>query len=165
MPAKTKSRRKPAAEPARIGIIGGSGLYSMEGFSDVKELRVRTPFGDPSDVIVVGSLHGKRVAFLARHGRGHRFSPSDINYRANICAMKMLGAERLISVSAVGSLREELPPLEFMIPDQFFDRTRGRVSTFFTDGIVAHVGFARPTCPALSAHLAQACDRTGIKTH
>jgi 5'-methylthioadenosine phosphorylase len=165
MPAKTKSRRKPAAEPARIGIIGGSGLYSMEGFSDVKELRVRTPFGDPSDVIVVGSLHGKRVAFLARHGRGHRFSPSDINYRANICAMKMLGAERLISVSAVGSLREELRPLDFLVIDQFFDRTRGRISTFFGGGVVAHVGFDKPTCAQLSGLLAGACGRVGVSVH
>jgi 5'-methylthioadenosine phosphorylase len=146
-------------------IIGGSGLYQMAGLTDTREVRVRTPFGDPSDAIVLGTLEGRRVAFLSRHGRGHRFSPSEINYRANIYALKTLGAERIISVSAVGSLREDLPPLEFLIPDQFFDRTRGRVSTFFTDGIVAHVGFARPTCPALSAHLADACDRTGIKTH
>jgi len=146
-------------------IIGGSGLYQMVGLTDTREVRVRTPYGDPSDRIVVGTLEGRQVAFLSRHGRGHRFSPSEINYRANIYALKTLGAERIISVSAVGSLREDLPPLEFLIPDQFFDRTRGRISTFFTDGIVAHVGFARPTCPALSAHLAQACDRTGIKTH
>jgi 5'-methylthioadenosine phosphorylase len=137
----------------------------MAGLTDTREVRVRTPYGDPSDRIVVGTLEGRQVAFLSRHGRGHRFSPSEINYRANIYALKTLGAERIISVSAVGSLREDLPPLEFLIPDQFFDRTRGRISTFFTDGIVAHVGFARPTCPALSAHLAQACDRTGIKTH
>src|SRR3984885_3251129 len=146
-------------------INGGSGLYHMAGLTNTKEVRVKTPFGDPSDAIVTGILEGRRVAFLARHGRGHRFSPSEINYRANIYALKTLGAERIISVSAVGSLREDLPPLEFLIPDQFFDRTRGRISTFFTDGIVAHVGFARPTCPALSAHLAQACDRTGITTH
>src|SRR3984885_1616068 len=146
-------------------IIGGSGLYQMVGLTDTREVRVKTPFGDPSDAIVIGTLEGHRVAFLSRHGRGHRFSPSQINYRANICALKMLGAERIISVSAVGSLREDLPPLEFLIPDQFFDRTRGRISTFFTDGIVAHGGFARPTCSTLSAHLAQACDRTGIKTH
>src|SRR6202041_4067415 len=118
----------------------------------------------PSDRIVVGTLEGRHVAFLSRHGRGHRLSPSEINYRANIYALKTLGAERIISVSAVGSLREDLPPLEFLIPDQFFDRTRGRISPFFTDGIVAHVGFAKPTCAALCAHLAQACDRTGIKT-
>jgi 5'-methylthioadenosine phosphorylase len=105
------------------------------------------------------------VAFLARHGRGHVFSPSDINYRANICALKMLGVERIISVSAVGSLRDDLPPLDFLIPDQFFDRTRGRVATFFGIGIVAHVGFDKPTCTHLSAHLAEACDRVGVKAH
>src|ERR1700689_3862245 len=160
-----KSKSAGRKEAVKIAIIGGSGLYNMAGLTDTREVRVKTPFGDPSDAIVVGTLEGQRVAFLSRHGRGHRFSPSEINYRANICALKMLGAERIISVSAVGSLREDLPPLEFLIPDQFFDRTRGRVSTFFTDGIVAHVGFAKPTCPALSAHLAQACDRAGIKTH
>src|SRR6202050_96301 len=159
--SKAGGKKKTVATP----ILGGRGLYQMAGLTDTREIRVRTPYGDPSDRIVVGTLEGRQVAFLSRHGRGHRFSPSEINYRANIYALKTLGAERIISVSAVGSLREDLPPLEFMIPDQFFDRTRGRVSTFFTDGIVAHVGFAKPTCPALSAHLAQACDRAGIKTH
>ena len=164
--AKTKKSRAGAKKEAiKTAIIGGSGLYNMAGLTDTREVRVKTPFGDPSDAIVVGTLEGQRVAFLSRHGRGHSFSPSEINYRANICALKMLGAERIISVSAVGSLREDLPPLEFLIPDQFFDRTRGRVSTFFTGGIVAHVGFGKPTCPVLSAHLAAACDRTGIKTH
>ena len=165
MGAKITSRGKRAANPIRIGIIGGSGLYSIEGLSDVKEVRVRTPFGDPSDAIVTGSLNGKRVAFLARHGRGHRFSPSDINYRANICAMKMLGAERIISVSAVGSLREELRPLDFLVPDQFFDRTRGRIATFFGGGVVAHVGFDKPTCTQLSSLLADACDRIKVNVH
>ncbi len=160
-----KSKAGGNKETIKTAIIGGSGLYQMAGLTDTREVRVKTPFGDPSDAVVVGTLEGQRVAFLSRHGRGHRFSPSEINYRANICSLKMLGAERIISVSAVGSLREDLPPLEFMIPDQFFDRTRGRVSTFFTGGIVAHVGFDKPTCPALSAHLAAACDRTGIKTH
>jgi 5'-methylthioadenosine phosphorylase len=160
-----KSKAGGKQEPIKTAIIGGSGLYQMAGLTDTREVRVKTPFGDPSDAIVVGTLEGKRVAFLSRHGRGHRFSPSEINYRANICALKILGAERIISVSAVGSLREDLPPLEFLIPDQFFDRTRGRISTFFDGGIVAHVGFDKPTCPALSAHLASACDRTGIKTH
>ena len=160
-----KSKAGGNKETIKTAIIGGSGLYQMAGLTDTREVRVKTPFGDPSDAVVVGTLEGQRVAFLSRHGRGHRFSPSEINYRANICALKMLGAERIISVSAVGSLREDLPPLEFMIPDQFFDRTRGRISTFFTGGIVAHVGFDKPTCPALSAHLAAACDRTGIKTH
>ena len=164
--AKTKKSRAGAKKEAiKTAIIGGSGLYNMAGLTDTREVRVKTPFGDPSDAIVVGTLEGQRVAFLSRHGRGHRFSPSEINYRANICGLKMLGAERIISVSAVGSLREDLPPLEFLIPDQFFDRTRGRVSTFFTGGIVAHVGFGKPTCPVLSAQLAAACDRTGIKTH
>jgi 5'-methylthioadenosine phosphorylase len=163
------AKRKSGAErkeTVKIGIIGGSGLYSMVGLSDTREVRIKTPFGDPSDAIVTGTLGGRRVAFLARHGRGHRFSPSDINYRANICALKILGIERVISVSAVGSLRDDLPPLDFLVPDQFFDRTRGRVATFFKDcGIVAHVGFDKPTCTHLSAHLADACDAAGVKTH
>ena len=149
----------------RIGIIGGSGLYGMQGLTDTRELRVKTPFGDPSDAIVIGTLEGRRVAFLARHGRGHRLTPSEINYRANICAMKMLGVERILSVSAVGSLRDDLPPLDFLIPDQFFDRTRLRVATFFGGGLVAHVGFDKPTCTNLSAHIAEACDRAGVKAH
>src|SRR5437763_7570564 len=119
----------------------------MSGLTDTREVRVKTPFGEPSDIIVLGTLESKRVAFLARHGRGHRILPSEINYRANLYAMKLAGVERVISVSAVGSLREDLQPLEFMIPDQFFDRTKGRVSTFFGGGIVAHVGFDKPTCP------------------
>ena len=160
---RTAGKSKVAA--AKIGIIGGSGLYSMHGLSDTRELRVKTPFGNPSEAIVLGTLEGRRVAFLARHGRGHRFSPSDINYCANICAMKMLGVERIISVSAVGSLREELPPLDFLIPDQFFDRTRGRIATFFGGGIVAHVGFDKPTCSDLSVHLAEACERAGVTVH
>jgi 5'-methylthioadenosine phosphorylase len=162
-----KSVKKPGAknEKVKIGIIGGSGLYSMPGLSNTREVRVKTPFGDPSDAIIIGMLEGKRVAFLARHGRGHLFSPSDINYRANICAMKMLGAERIISVSAVGSLRDDLPPQDFLIPDQFFDRTRGRIATFFGGGIVAHVGFDKPTCTHLSAHIGEACDRAGVKAH
>ena len=160
-----KSRQAGKSEKVRIGIIGGSGLYSMAGLADTRELRVKTPFGDPSDAIIVGTLEGARVAFLARHGRGHRFSPSDINYRANICALKILGVERVISVSAVGSLRDDLPPLDFLIPDQFFDRTRGRIATFFGNGIVAHVSFDKPTCTHLSAHLAEACDRAGVKAH
>jgi 5'-methylthioadenosine phosphorylase len=160
-PAKAKSKK----ELVKIGIIGGSGLYSMSGLTNTREVRVKTPFGEPSDAIVVGTLEGHRVAFLARHGRGHRISPSEINYRANVCAMKMLGVERIISVSAVGSLREDLPPLDFLIPSQFFDRTRGRVSTFFGGGIVAHVGFDKPTCKHLSEHLATACDKVQVKVH
>lgn len=152
-------------EHASLGIIGGSGLYSMPGLMGACEVRVRTPFGEPSDAVVLGMLEGKKVAFLARHGRGHRILPSEINYRANIYAMKMLGAERIISVSAVGSLQENLKPLEFLIPDQFFDRTRHRVSTFFGNGLVAHVGFDKPTCPSLSAVLGDACDRAAVKVH
>lgn len=163
MPKAKKSKTK--RETVKIGIIGGSGLYSMAGLADTREVHVKTPFGDPSDAIFIGTLEGRRVAFLSRHGRGHRFSPSEINYRANICALKMLGVERVISVSAVGSLREDVPPLDFLIPDQFFDRTRGRTSTFFGGGIVAHVGFDKPTCPQLSEQLAGACDRIGVKVH
>jgi 5'-methylthioadenosine phosphorylase len=160
-----KKTNKTAKEPIRIGIIGGSGLYAMPGLTDTREIRVKTPFGDPSDAIVTGTLEGRRVAFLARHGRGHRLSPSEINYRANICALKILGVERILSVSAVGSLRDDLPPLDFVIPDQFFDRTRLRIATFFGGGIVAHVGFDKPTCTILAAHLADACDLAGVKAH
>jgi 5'-methylthioadenosine phosphorylase len=162
---KPKSAGARSKEAIKTAIIGGSGLYHMAGLIDTREVRLKTPFGDPSDAIVIGTLEGRRVAFLSRHGRGHRFSPSDINYRANICALKILGAERIISVSAVGSLREDLPPLDFLIPDQFFDRTRGRIATFFTEGIVAHVGFANPTCSQLSTHLAGSCERAGVKVH
>jgi 5'-methylthioadenosine phosphorylase len=158
-----KSKREK--ESVKIGIIGGSGLYSMAGLTNTREVRVKTPFGDPSDAFVIGTVEGRRVAFLSRHGRGHRFSPSEINYRANIFAMKLLGIEQIISVSAVGSLRDDLPPLDFLIPDQFFDRTRLRVATFFGGGIVAHVGFDKPTCTHLSAHLAEACERSGVKAH
>jgi len=159
-----KGKSKGVAQ-ASIGIIGGSGLYSMGGLTDSREIRVKTPFGDPSDVIVLGTLEGKRVAFLARHGRGHRMSPSEINYRANIYAMKLLGAERIISVSAVGSLKEDLRPGEFLVPDQFFDRTKNRASTFFGGGLVAHVAFAHPTCGELSGVLADACVREAVKVH
>jgi 5'-methylthioadenosine phosphorylase len=162
---KKSSKHRSSKDQIKIGIIGGSGLYHMKGLTDTREVRVKTPFGHPSDAIVIGTLEGRRVAFLARHGRGHLIAPGEINYRANICAMKLLGAERIISVSAVGSLREDLPPLDFLIPDQFFDRTFKRISTFFGGGVVAHVGFDKPTCAELSAHLADACDRTGVKAH
>jgi 5'-methylthioadenosine phosphorylase len=151
--------------PTSIAIIGGSGLYSIAGLSEAKEVRVKTPFGDPSDAIVTGLLEGKRVAFLARHGRGHRFPPGEINYRANIYALKLLGADRIISVSAVGSLREELAPGDFLVADQFVDRTRHRVSTFFGAGLVAHVSFDKPTCPEVSGVLADASDLSGVKVH
>jgi len=147
---------------AEIGIIGGSGLYSMPGFETQEEVNLETPFGRPSDNYVLGKLGGHRVAFLARHGRGHRLSPSELNFRANVYGMKSLGVERIISLSAVGSLKDEHHPLDFVIPDQFFDRTRGRVSTFFGDGLVAHVSFARPVCPELSLVVANACAATGV---
>jgi 5'-methylthioadenosine phosphorylase len=139
----------------KIGIIGGSGLYSMAGFEAQEERAVETPWGAPSDPYVVGKLAGKEVAFLARHGRGHRISPSELNFRANIYGFKALGVERILSLSAVGSLKEEHRPMDFVIPDQFVDRTRGRVSTFFGDGLVAHISFAHPVCGQL-AKVAQA---------
>ena len=165
MSPKSKSKSSKPAAVAEIGIIGGSGLYSMPGLERSHEWRVKTPFGEPSDALVLGTLEGKRVAFLARHARGHRLLPSEINYRANLYAMKLAGVTRVISVSAVGSLREDLRPLEFLIPDQFYDRTRLRVSTFFGGGIVAHVGFDKPTCPQLGAVLGTACDAAGVKAH
>ncbi len=147
---------------ANIGVIGGSGLYSMPGLETIEELELETPWGKPSDKILVGRLSGKTVAFLARHGRGHRISPSELNFRANIFALKMLGVERIISLSAVGSLKEEHRPLDFVLPDQFVDRTRGRASTFFGDGVVAHISFAHPVCPQLASVLEQACRRARV---
>ena len=147
---------------AKIGIIGGSGLYSMPGLSGVEEIAQNTPFGVPSDAYVLGSLAAHRVAFLARHGRGHRILPSELNFRANIYGFKQLGVERILSISAVGSLKEEHKPLEFLIPDQFVDRTRHRVDTFFGEGIVAHVAFADPVCPQLSAAVVAACTKAGV---
>ena len=147
---------------AEIGIIGGSGLYSMPGFTDVKELRQLTPFGDPSDAYILGMLAGRKVAFLARHGRGHRISPSELNFRANIYGFKQLGVERIVSVSAVGSLKEEHRPLDFVIPDQFFDRTRHRVDTFFGDGVVAHIAFADPICAEMADVVQAACKQAGV---
>jgi len=147
---------------AEIGIIGGSGLYAMPGLTKIKEVRLRTPFGPPSDPYVLGMLEGRKVAFLARHGRGHRILPTEINFRANIYGFKELGVERIISVSAVGSLKEEHKPMEFVIPDQFFDRTRHRVDTFFGNGIVAHISFADPICPELACVLEAACKKAGV---
>lgn len=146
----------------RIGIIGGSGLYSMPGFEAGQEQVVETPWGSPSSSYVVGKLAGKEVAFLARHGRGHRLSPSELNFRANIYGFKSLGVERILSLSAVGSLKEEHRPLDFVIPDQFFDRTSGRVSTFFGEGLVAHVSFADPVCSQLSEVVEKACAAAGV---
>jgi len=160
-----KSKGGKSTAQAEIGIIGGSGLYSMSGLTNTREIRVKTPFGDPSEGIVLGTLEGKGVAFLARHGRGHRILPSEINYRANVYAMKLLGVERIISVSAVGSLKEDLRPGEFLVVDQFFDRTKNRTSTFFGEGIVAHLAFAHPTCGQLSGVLADACVHEAVKVH
>jgi 5'-methylthioadenosine phosphorylase len=147
---------------AEIGIIGGSGLYHMPGFEDVREVAQQTPFGDPSDAYILGTLAGRKVAFLARHARGHKLLPSELNFRANIYGFKQLGVERIISVSAVGSLKEEHKPLDFVIPYQFFDRTRHRVDTFFGDGIVAHVGFGDPVCGEMTKVVEQACKRAGV---
>ena len=147
---------------AEIGIIGGSGLYSMPGLTDAREVKQQTPFGDPSDAYVLGRLEGRKVAFLARHGRGHRISPTELNFRANVYGFKQLGAKRIVSMSAVGSLKEEHKPLDFVIPDQFFDRTRHRVDTFFGDGIVAHIAFADPVCPQLAQVVEAACQKAGV---
>jgi 5'-methylthioadenosine phosphorylase len=152
-------------ERAEIGIIGGSGLYQMEGFSDGREVAVETPFGPPSDSLVVGALDGRRVAFLPRHGRGHRILPHELNFRANVFAMKKLGVEFLLSVSAVGSLKERYEPLHVVVPDQFIDRTRQRISTFFGRGLVAHVAFAHPFCRNLSEVMVEACAEAGATHH
>ncbi|MBS0171620.1 MAG: S-methyl-5'-thioadenosine phosphorylase [Nitrospira sp.] len=150
---------------AAIGIIGGSGLYHIEGLQRIREVRVRTPFGVPSDAVVLGQLGGVRVAFLSRHGRGHRVNPGSINYRANIYALKSLGVRQVISVSAVGSMKEDIHPGDVVLPDQFIDLTKRRVSTFFDDGIVAHVGFGEPVCAFLAEALAQAGRRAGARLH
>ena len=151
--------------PIRIGVIGGSGLYQMEGLTDVEERRISTPFGDPSDAVTIGTLEGVRVAFVARHGRGHRIMPTEVNYRANIFALKSLGVEQVISVSACGSLREHLHPGEIVIPNQLFDFTKRREYTFFGDGLVAHIGVADPLCPRLSALLADAVEEVNDTVH
>ncbi len=151
---------------AMIGVIGGSGLYAMAGLSEVDEVRLTTPYGDPSDAFVIGSLSGRRVAFLPRHGRGHRLNPSEVPARANVHAFKQLGVQYLISVSAVGSLREDYAPGHVVVPDQIFDRTRGlRPTTFFEGGVVAHVGFERPFCPLLAERLSAAAVAAGATTH
>ena len=148
-----------------IGIIGGSGLYDMAELVDREEKTVSTPFGDPSGPYLIGTLRGRRVAFLARHGAGHRILPSELNFRANMYGFKTLGVERILSASAVGSLKEEYAPLHIVIPDQFFDRTKGRMSTFFGRGIVAHVSFAHPVCPQLAAVAADAVQSVGATVH
>ena len=149
----------------RIGVVGGSGLYQMEGLEVLEERRIDTPFGAPSDPFVIGRLEGQKVAFLPRHGKGHRLLPTELNYRANIYGFKVLGVERLISVSAVGSLKIEYAPKDIVVPDQFFDRTRHRVDTFFGDGLVAHVSLAKPICPALIDTFVEASEAAGAKVH
>ncbi|MEP7359567.1 MAG: S-methyl-5'-thioadenosine phosphorylase [Anaerolineales bacterium] len=148
-----------------LGVIGGSGLYHMAGLTDVAEHDLDTPFGKPSDPVVVGTLGGRRVAFLARHGRGHRFTPGEVNYRANIYALKMLGVERVVAVSACGSLREDYAPGHIVIPDQLYDNTKGRERSFFGEGLVVHVGVADPFCPTLSAQLYEAVAAAGATVH
>jgi 5'-methylthioadenosine phosphorylase len=152
---------------AKIGIIGGSGLYQMPELKDIDEIELQTPFGNPSDAFIIGTLDGERVAFLPRHGRGHRLTPTEVPFRANIYGMKLLGVERILSASAVGSLQEKYAPLDMVIPDQFFDRTRARAreSTFFGEGIVAHVTFAHPVCDELGDVLEEACKTADVKTH
>jgi 5'-methylthioadenosine phosphorylase len=154
-----------AMQRVEIGVIGGSGLYSLPGLEDVQEVQLDTPWGAPSDSFVLGTMRGRRLAFLARHGRGHRIMPGELNFRANIHGMKQLGVERILSFSAVGSLREDLPPQMFVLPDQFFDRTKGRVSTFFGNGCVAHVGFSDPICPELIQAAERACRAAGVSVH
>jgi 5'-methylthioadenosine phosphorylase len=158
------ARAKAGGEPA-LGIIGGSGLYEMDGIEDLRWVRVRTPFGDPSDAYGTGRFGDRRVIFLPRHGRGHRFTPTEINYRANIYGLKALGARWIISVSAVGSMKEEIHPLDLVIPDQFYDHTRRRVSSFFGEGIVGHVGMAEPVCPALGDLLEAGSREAGGRVH
>jgi 5'-methylthioadenosine phosphorylase len=153
------------AHPIRIGVIGGSGLYQMEGLTDVEERHIATPFGDPSDAVVVGTLEGVRIAFVARHGRGHRITPTEVNYRANVFALKTLGVEQIISISACGSLREHLHPGEIVIPSQVFDFTKKRANSFFGAGLVAHIGVADPFCPRLSGLLADAGEEAGGTVH
>jgi 5'-methylthioadenosine phosphorylase len=150
---------------AQIGIIGGSGLYDMAELVDREETTLATPFGDPSGPYVLGTLRGKRVAFLARHGVGHRILPTELNFRANIFGFKLLGVEQILSASAVGSLKEQYKPLDILIPDQFFDRTRGRISTFFGRGLVAHIAFAHPVCRVLSSIAADAVEMLGATVH
>jgi 5'-methylthioadenosine phosphorylase len=150
---------------APLGVVGGSGLYSMAGLQGTEEIRVATPFGDPSDAYIRGVIGGRPIVFLARHGRGHRLLPTELNFRANIAGFKMLGCERLVSVSAVGSMKEDLRPLDVVLPDQFIDHTRRRVSTFFGDGVVAHVSFADPVCAELRGLLRRSAEGTPVRLH
>ena len=152
-------------EKATLGVIGGSGLYNMSELEDIEEIKMETTFGDPSDAFVIGSLAGRRVAFLPRHGQGHRIPPGAINFRANFYAFKKLGVERVLSATAVGSMKESIRPLDVVIPDQFIDWTRGRASSFFSDGMTVHVSMAEPVCPVLRSILKNAADKTGLNVH
>ena len=161
----TARHARTRGDQITVGVIGGSGLYEMEGLTDLRWVRVKTPFGDPSDAYCVGRLGDREVIFLPRHGRGHRLTPSELNYRANIHGFKQLGARWVISISAVGSMREEIRPLDLVLPDQFYDHTKRRVSTFFGDGIVAHVGMAHPVCSDLADLLEAGGRETGATVH
>ncbi|MGQ9617375.1 MAG: S-methyl-5'-thioadenosine phosphorylase [Candidatus Aminicenantia bacterium] len=152
-------------EKIEIGIIGGSGFYEIEGLKDLKEVKINTPFGEPSDSYFTGELEGRKVAFLSRHGRGHRFLPSEVNFRANIYGFKMLGAGRIISASAVGSMKENIRPMDVVIIDQFIDRTFRRINTFFGNGVAGHISFAHPICSEISSYLIKACKNLGISFH
>jgi 5'-methylthioadenosine phosphorylase len=153
------------ARDVTVGVLGGTGLYGFEGLTSVEKVRLTTPFGDPSDEYVVGEYEGVGVAFLARHGRGHRLLPGEVNYRANIFGFKLLGVHTLLSVSAVGSMREEIHPMDVVLPDQFFDRTKARPATFFGDGLAAHISFADPVCPELLTLADEACRQIGLPLH
>ena len=148
-----------------VGVIGGSGLYQMNELTGIKEISIKTPFGDPSDAFITGTLDGVKIAFLARHGRGHKITPSEINYRANIYGFKQLGVQWLMSVSAVGSMKEHIRPLDIVIPDQFFDQTKRRIGTFFGNGVVGHIGFAHPVCPNLAGLLEKSARETEVTVH
>ena len=161
----TARHARTRGDQITVGVIGGSGLYEMEGLTDLRWVRVKTPFGDPSDAYCVGRLGDREVIFLPRHGRGHRLTPSELNYRANIHGFKQLGARWVISISAVGSMREEIRPLDLVLPDQFYDHTKRRVSSFFGDGIVAHVGMAHPVCSDLADLLEAGGRETGATVH
>ena len=164
MAVKIGKKASPKLPKAEIGILGGTGLYAIDGIKNVRECRIKTPLGDPSDAYIVGTLEGKRVAFLSRHGRGHRHLPSEVNYRANVYGFKLLGVKKLISVSAVGSLREEIHPRDIVFADQFIDKTHRR-STFFGEGLVAHISLAQPVCNDLSKHLYDTAVSLGIRSH
>ena len=161
----SRTPRRNLSEPGTIGVIGGVGLYEMDGLSGIERVRLSTPFGEPSGEFILGRMEDKRMAFLSRHGKGHRISPPELNFRANIYGFKLLGVERLFSVSAVGSMKEEIIPGDIVLPDQFFDRTAGRPRSFFTGGIVAHVSMADPVCPELVGIFSRAGDEMGVRFH